>query len=727
MKQFQKHLYRVMALLFITALTACSTGANAKLAEGRVEVKTARAALIGNGSAVFYPANYDAAANLPSFAFQSEPAEQGALPADWKVAPVFFQEKNFTGFTIVIDRGTTLYGTGEVVGPLVRNDQEAVLWNTDNYAYGKAAGKQLYQSHPWVLAVRKDGSAFGVLADTTWRQTITLNGDITFVSLGPGFRVTVIEGASPQEVLIKLSSFIGTIDLPPLWSLGYHQCRYSYYPDARVREIADTFRAKQIPADVIWLDIHYMDGYRVFTFDRNRFPNPNSTNDYLHSLDFKSIWMIDPGVKQQAGYFVYDSGSAGDHWVQDDRGVEYTGNVWPGACVFPDFTQSRTRQWWADLYKEFMATGIDGVWNDMNEPSVFGGPGGTMPADNWHRGDDTIPAGPHSRYHNVYGQLMTKASREGIMAANPEKRPFVLTRSGFIGSQRYAATWTGDNVAIREHLELSIPMSLNLGLSGQPFSGPDIGGYAGNATPDLYADWIALGAFYPFSRSHTNDSSLPQEPWAFGPEVEETARVALNRRYRLLPYLYTLFRETSINGLPVMQPVFFADPADTSLRAEQEAFLLGANLMVVPQWAEKTAMPKGIWREISVAGENTATDPHQVRLLQKGGSIIPAGPQIQSSADYDDSLITLYVCPDSSGKASGTLYSDDGEGFSYRDGDFALTGFSATAADSTVTVKVKQLEGNRNRSAVSYRVALVTETGTLVSEPMQGSEFTVTF
>ncbi len=681
--------------------------------------------MIGKNAAIFYPANYDAQENLPSFAFENEPEEIGKIQKGWKVQPVFFQEKNRTGFIIPIESGTSLYGTGEVMGPLVRNDREVFLWNTDNYAYSKFGGKQLYQSHPWVLAVREDGSAFGVLADTTWRQTITLRGDITFVSRGPGFRVCIIEGDSPQEVVSTLSSYIGRMELPPLWALGYHQCRYSYYPDSRVREIADTFRAKKIPADVIWLDIHYMDEYRIFTFDSDRFPDPSALNQYLHENDFKSIWMIDPGVKAEKGYSVYDSGTLGNHWVKTANGNNYTGNVWPGTCVFPDFTRSSTRKWWAGLYKDFMANGIDGIWNDMNEPAVFNGIGGTMDVRCIQRGDENYPEDTHNRYHNVYGQLMVQASREGILAANPDKRPFVLTRSGFIGSQRYAATWTGDNVANRDHMEMSIPMSLNLGLSGQPFSGPDIGGYGGNASADLYADWISVGAFYPFSRSHTNDSSLPQEPWAFGAEVEETARVALNRRYRLLPYLYTQFREASVSGLPVMQPVFFADPSDMSLRAEQKAFLLGPSLMVVPQWAGQTAMPKGIWREISVAGENTKTDPHQVRLLQKGGSIICTGSQIQSTADYNDKDITLFICLDENGTAKGTLYADDGEGFSYKSGDFALTEFTATKIDGNLNITVKQIDGNRDRSEVTYRIALVEQEEIKMHEGFSGNEFSI--
>ena len=273
---------------------------------------------------------------------------------------------------------------------MIRNGKTVKLWNTDNYGYGKDNGQRLYQSHTWVLGVGENGKSFGVIADNTWKMEISLGERITFSSVGPAFRVIVIEKDSPQEVMKELGKLTGTIELPPLWSLGFHQCRYSYYPDERVKSLADTMRLKNIPCDVIWMDIDYMQDFKIFTFDSIHFPNPKETNDYLHQKDFKSVWMIDPGIKAEKGFFVYDSGEKINAWVMTRNDSVFLGKVWPGDCVFPDFTQTKVSNWWGGLYKNFMSTGIDGVWNDMNEPAVFETPDWTMPDSNKHLGDEKI-------------------------------------------------------------------------------------------------------------------------------------------------------------------------------------------------------------------------------------------------------------------------------------------------------------------------------------------------
>jgi alpha-glucosidase len=624
---------------------------------------------------LFYAGDCTPSDILPSLTVSEEPDSMAPIPATWEIRPEFFTENGKGRATISYPENADLYGTGEGVGPLRKNGREVIMWNTDNYAYATDEGKRLYQSHPWVLGVREDGSAFGILADNTWKQTFYLEHPLHIESEGPPFRIFILEGESPQEVMTLLGSLTGTMDLPPLWALGYQQCRYSYYPDTRVMEIANAFREKQIPCDVIWMDIDYMNGYRIFTFDPSGFSDPAALNQYLHNLDFKTVYMIDPGVKEDAEYFVYQQGTDADIWVQDAGEDEYHGDVWPGSCAFPDFTMPGAREWWSGLYEDFMSLGIDGVWNDMNEPAVFNGPDNSMPTDNIHRGGDGLPEDVHLRYHNVYGMLMVQATREGVMTANPEKRPFVLTRANYIGGNRYAATWTGDNVSSWDHLRLSIPMSLNLSLSGQLFSGSDIGGFSGSPTPELLAHWMAVGAFYPFSRNHTSSGTADQEPWALGTETEQASRLALNRRYRLLPYYYTLFREASQIGLPVMQPVFFADPTNPALRSEQEAFMIGEALLVVPRWADKPALPNGLWRKISVAGEDYTTESYQPFLKQKEGTVIPLAQPMLSTEGFCNDSITLLVSPDAERMAEGRLYADEGNGFAYQTGYFNNTRF----------------------------------------------------
>lgn len=670
-----------------------------------------RAVLIKDNIAVFYPDSFIKEKHLPSFALQTEPEEIASLPSIWKTKVLFSNTFGKSMAYIKIDEGTSLYGTGEVTGSLIRNGTSRKLWNTDNPIYSRDNGDRLYQTHPWVLGVREDGSAFGVLADNTWKQEISLGEGILFSSESLPFRVIVIECETPQKVVQALAELTGKIQLPPLWSLGFQQCRWSYYPDSRVKEIADTFRLKKIPCDVIWMDIHYMNDYRIFTFSPEYFPNPKETNDYLHQKGFKSVWMIDPGVKVESGYGIYDSGKKKDVFVKTTDGKDFIGKVWPGDCVFPDFTQQKTAKWWAGLYKNFMATGADGVWNDMNEPAVFNGPDKTMPEDNIHLGSGDIKKDIHSRYHNVYGMLMAKASREGILNSNPDKRPFLLTRSNYIGGQKYAATWTGDNESSWKHLKMSIPMSINMGLSGQPFNGPDIGGFAGNASPELYAHWIALGAFYPFSRAHKITGSHNHEPWAFGEKIEQISRIAIQRRYRLLPYIYTLFYEASTSGMPVMCPVFFADPKDTRLRNEEQAFLLGADLLIIPKWAEHPVLPKGNWRTISLINEESENDVYQPELKIRPGAILPVGKIIQNTTEYSLDTLTLYVSLDSENKAFGKLYHDAGDGFGYQKEEYVTFEFNAEKHDNNVVVEITDKKGAYPVNCKIITVQLITDEG----------------
>jgi alpha-glucosidase len=360
------------------------------------------------------------------------------------------------------------------------------------------------------------------------------------------------------------------------------------------------------------------------------------------------------------------------------------------------------------LYEEFMAQGVDGVWNDMNEPAVFESPGHTMPLDNWHQADVGLGGpGPHAQYHNVYGLLMSTATHTGVKRAKPDKRPFVLTRATFIGGHRVAAMWTGDNVANWEHLGYSIPMSLNLGLSAQPFNGPDIGGFKGPGTGELFARWMGIGALLPFARAHTEVGQIDKEPWSFGAEVERTCRMAIERRYQLMPLYYTLFHEASENGLPVVRPVFFADPSDARLREVDHQFLIGDGLMAVCRVDEgkrrrMAVMPRGVWRGVRLVG---ADDPELPEMFIRGGAIVPTGPVMEYADEEPLDPLTLLVCLDEDGRARGTLYEDAGEGYGYRDGEFRLTTFEAVRGEDGV-VEVREVE-RRGRMGRADRTVVV--------------------
>jgi alpha-glucosidase len=712
------------AATFMAGVLVLVTGANGQIAG------TGQSVVSPNGGiARFVEQGVDPAKFPPSLAL-ARPLDikfSGPAPKDARVTPLFWTGADGRhNVRIDIDAGTSLYGTGEIAGPLLRNGRKTVCWNTDAYGYTEE-NPSLYQSHPWVLAVRADGTAFGVLADTTWRVEIDLTGEdkgsqaegsIVFRGEGAGFPVWVIDRGSPQEVVKGLAELIGTMPLPPKWAIGYHQCRYSYNPESRVREIAQNFRDRKLPCDVIWFDIDYMDGFRVFTFDKAQFPDVPKLNSDLGKMGFHRIWMIDPGVKAEKGYFVSDQMMDKDLCVRDAKGEVYKGEVWPGWCVYPDYTRPDVRLWWEGLYKDFMAQGISGVWNDMNEPAVFNVKSKTMPEDNRHAGgawDDggNLPAGPHLQYHNVYGMLMAKGTFDGIKKVNPSKRPFVLTRAGYIGSQRYAATWTGDNSAEWDDLEHSVSMAANLGLSGQPFAGPDIGGFNGNGNGALFARWMGVGALLPFSRGHTGKGNIDKEPWAFGPEVEQTCRLALERRYRLLPYLYTLFQEASTNGMPVLRPAFFADPKDPALRSEDDAFLLGSDLLVVPRMTpdrdRAPIKPKGVWNEVTLVDEGH--HPDLPRLFVRAGAIVPIGPVVQyadqPAADDKQHPLTLLVSLDADGNATGTLYEDDGDGYAYKEGRFLKTTYVARTMGDRVVVEIADKQGSMLRRTRDLRVMLL--------------------
>ncbi|KAF5735631.1 neutral alpha-glucosidase C [Tripterygium wilfordii] len=615
--------------------------------------------------------------------------------------------------------GTSFYGTGEVSGQLERSGKRVFTWNTDAWGYGPGT-TSLYQSHPWVLAVLPNGESLGVLADTTRRCEIDLRNESKIQFIAPSSYPIITFGPfdTPAAVLKCLSDAIGTIFMPPKWSLGYHQCRWSYDSEKRVREIARIFREKSIPCDVLWMDIDYMEGFRCFTFDKERFPDPKSLVRDLHQNGFKAIWMLDPGIKYEEGFSVYDSGSKNDVWIQQADGRPFVGEVWPGPCVFPDYTQAKVRSWWANLVEDFVSNGVDGIWNDMNEPAVFKSVTKTMPESNIHHGDDELGGCQnHSHYHNAYGTLMARSTYEGMKLANANKRPFVLTRAGFIGSQRYAATWTGDNLSNWEHLHMSISMVIQLGLSGQSLAGPDIGGFAGNATPKLFGRWFAVGAMFPFCRGHSESGTIDHEPWSFGEECEEVCRLALKRRYRLMPHIYTLFYLAYTTSIPVATPTFFADPKDPSLRTVENSFLLGPVLVCASTTPDKRidelnhVLPQGIWLRFDFNDSH----PDLPTLYLKGGSIVPLGPSHQHTgeANLSDDL-TLLVALDEYGKANGILFEDDGDGYEFTNGGYLLTHYIAELQASVITVRVLKTEGLWERPKRRLHVQILLGEGALL-------------
>src|SRR3989442_1545840 len=499
------------------------------------------------------------------------------------------------------------YGLGDKAGPMNRRNQAFTMWNTDAFGWQEATDP-LYKSIPFFLALR-GGVAHGVFFDNTYRSSFDFGKEseafYSFGAEGGELNYYFFYGPRPKQVLEEFTALTGRAPLPPLWALGYQQCRYSYYPESRVREVARTFREKRIPADVIYLDIDYQDGNRPFTIDRKVFPNFEGMIRDLGAQGFKVVAITDLHIKKEPGYAPYDSGIAGDHFVKNPDGSLYVGVVWPGESVFPEFTRKQSREWWGALYKDFASMGIGGFWNDMYEPAIFQRADKTMPLDTRHRlhGGITLD---HRAIHNVYGMQNVRATYEGLLQLRPNERPFVLTRAAYAGTQRYAASWTGDNTSSWNHLRLSVPNLLSLGISGYAFVGDDIGGYDRSPPADLLTRWIELGAFNPIYRNHTAKGTADQEPWVHGPEHEAIRRRYIELRYQLMPYIYGSMEETTRTGIPLMRPIFVEYPEAKEFYGEEREFLFGRDLLVAPQVVEmldayEVKLPPGHWYR-SLAG-----------------------------------------------------------------------------------------------------------------------------
>lgn len=599
------------------------------------------------------------------------------------------------------------YGLGDKGASLDRRDMAFSNWNTDAFGWQESTDPR-YKSIPFFVAVR-GGKAYGVFLDNTFRAWFdfgkTARDRYSFGSDGGDLDYYFIAGPEPKAVLERYADLTGKPPLPPLWTLGFQQSRYSYFPEARVYELAQTFRKKKIPADVLYLDIDYQKENRPFTVDRERFPHFDKMVSDLRSQGFKVIAITDlhlaklPGV----GYRPYDEGSAGNYFVHDPDGGVYSAEVWPGESVFPDFTWAPARAWWGTLYRDFVRSGVAGFWNDMNEPSIFKTPSKTMPLDLVHRVDSGGTAS-HREVHNVYGMENARATYEGLRAIDPNRRPFVLTRATYAGGQRFAASWTGDNSSTWNHYRISVATLLSLGVSGYPFVGDDIGGFIGSPPADLLTRWIELGAFNPIFRDHTNKGTRDQEPWVHGPEHEAIRRRYIEARYRLLPYIYTLAEEASRTGLPLMRPFFLEEPGvELEPHVEDGIFFFGPDLLVEPKLDETLdendlLVPPGVWYDYwtgaRVAGTPKKKAPSglgDMVVLVRGGAIVPMQPLVQSTSETPAGPLELHVYP--GGDCRGSLYMDDGATFDYERGAFLRLSATCSEGAGAVTVKTSPSEG----------------------------------
>jgi alpha-glucosidase len=567
-------------------------------------------------------------------------------------------------------------GLGEKTGPLNRRGHGYVNWNTDAYAY-HAGTDPLYVSIPFYMGVH-NGLVYGIFFHNSHKTHFNFgasNNRFASFSADSGIMdYFFIYGHNVAEILYHYTWLTGRMPLPPRWSLGYQQCRYSYYPEAEVMAVARTFREKQIPCDALVLDIHYMDGYKIFTWNQQRFPNPAALIEQLKNAGFRVVLMCDPGIKIEPGYEPYEDGKAKDVFLKYPDGTFYAGQVWPGWCHFPDFSKPETRQWWKEKLHAYTQLGVDGYWNDMNEIATWGNMLPELIECHFDGQPTTMREG-----RNLYGMLMARSTYEAACALL-NKRPFNLTRSGFAGIQRYAAVWTGDNVAYDEHMLLGVRLVNSLGLSGVAFSGYDIGGFVGNADTRLFVRWLSIGSFSPFFRGHTMINTRDAEPWAYGEEAEQICRNYIRLRYRLMPYLYAVFYQAAQTGLPVQRSLAIAYTHDAKIYEGpyQNQYLFGPNLLVAPVESTrdiaKIYLPEGQWYYLYNGAiyqgqkEWLVECPlHRLPVFVKAGAIIPmAEPGQHTGHKIAEMEVHVYAGPDS----EFVLYDDDGETFAYREGAF---------------------------------------------------------
>ena len=625
------------------------------------------------------------------------------------------------------------YGLGDKPGPLDRRNESFVDWNTDAFGWQESTDP-IYKSIPYFITFRK-GIAAATFLDNTWRASFDFNKQYrdgySFGSEGGPLDYYILYGPDPKSVVKTWAWLVGTTPLPPLWSLGYQQSRYSYYPEAEVRRIASKLRSERIPADVIWLDIDYQLKNRPFTVDPERFPHFDQMIADLRSDHFHTVVITDLHIADlpNSGYKPYDEGVAGDHFVKNPDGSTYVGIVWPGKAVFPDFTQKAARDWWGTLYADFLKKGIAGFWNDMNEPAIFEVASKTMPDDTLHRIDEPGFAkrtATHLEIHNVFGMENSRGTFEGLLKLQPDNRPFVMTRASYAGGQRYAATWSGDNSATWNHLRQTTPQLINLGLSGFAMSGADVGGFAGSPQPELLTRWLEVAAFHPIDRDHTATGTNPQEPWENGTQTDlNLRRRYIEERYRLLPYIYTTAEEMSRTGLPIMRPLFLDFPkgnGDGEPLDGGNTFLLGSDLLIAqspyPDEVDEytVALPPNGWYDYWTGArvngntgrkaiDNTQVTQPEVHLrnnvetlpvFARAGSIVPEQPLIESTDETPQGPLTLRVYPpvEPNTDCTGTLYLDDGISYAFQKGSFLRETFTCAPAAHGLTVTVSPRQGS---------------------------------
>ncbi|RCS28013.1 DUF4968 domain-containing protein [Polaribacter sp. WD7] len=591
----------------------------------------------------------------------------------------------------ISQKAESYYGLGDKPVDVNLKGKRFENWVTDSYAFGKNTDP-IYKAIPFYTSIHNNKS-YGIFFDNTFKTHFDFAQErrnvTSFWASGGEMNYYFIYGPQMSDVVANYTDLTGKPHaLPPLWALGFHQCKWSYYPESNVKEVTKTFRDLQIPCDAIYLDIDYMDGFRCFTWDKNYFPDPKRMVKELEDDGFKTVVIIDPGIKIDLEYDVFKEALDKDYFCKRADGPYMKGKVWPGECYFPDYTRPEVREWWSGLFQELIEEiGVKGVWNDMNEPAVMDVPNKSFPDDVRHDYDDNPCS--HRKAHNVYGMQMARATYHGLKKYSYPKRPFVITRAAYSGTQRYTSTWFGDNVATWEHLAVANNQAQRMAMSGFSFAGSDIGGFAEQPQGELFARWIQLGVFHVFCRVHSSGDHGDQEPWVFGEEITNIVRKFVELRYQLLPYLYTAFWNHINNGTPILKSLVLFDQEDSQTHYRSDEFVYGEHILVCPiqepnSKGRRMYIPRGKWYnfwndEVVEGGKEIWVDADldSMPIFIKEGAVIPKYPVQQYVGEKDFNEITLDVYY-KKGKEKSQLFDDAHDGYDYKKGRYSLRTFSVT-------------------------------------------------
>ena len=627
-----------------------------------------------------------------------------------------------------VQKDEVYFGLGDKPTEMNIKGKRFENWGTDSYGYDYGVDP-LYKNIPFYYGLHHD-QAYGIFFDNSFRTYFDFGKErpnaCSYWAHGGEMNYYFIGGPHLLDVATRYTLLTGTADMPALWSLGFQQCKWSYYPESEVREITTKMREHRIPCDAIYLDIDYMDGFRCFTWDHEKFPDPKKMISDLSNQGFKTMVIIDPGIKKDPDYWVFQEGIANDYFCKRPDGPYVEGLVWPGACYFPDFTKPAVREWWADLYKELIQDlGIAGIWNDMNEPALFEVESKTMPLDVRHDYDGHPCS--HQKAHNVYGMQMARATYDGVKKYGNNKRGLVITRSGYSGLQRYSSVWTGDNISTWQHVWVANVQCQRLSISGVSYVGSDIGGFIGQPTPEMFVRWIQLGIFHPFCRVHSSQDDGDQEPWSFGEKTLDLFREAVELRYTMLPYHYTAFYQYHRFGTPILKPLIFIDQYDPATYYRDHEFLCGnhiisASIDKAGETSKEVYLPKGQWYDYwnnerldGNAKYEVGIEDNTFPFFIKAGAVMPFYPKQQYVGEktIEEVELKIYFV---NGQEVSNLYEDDHDGYQYQTGHYRYSTFT-TVGDSH-SLRINHI--SEGSYTVNYKFKL-----TLIGLPFNPSQIIV--